>query len=97
MNTYQSNQLTQDEVAGLLVTLVKPLVSHPTAVAVAIRPNDRFTEYALTVAPDDIGEVIGRHGQVAQAIRTVLYGVRTTDQKRNRLLIVDENKKGPES
>lgn len=92
MDTHQDNRLTTKDVQALILMLVKPLVSHPEAVQVVNQPSDRFMEYSLTVAPDDIGEVIGRHGQVAQAIRTLIYSVRTVDTQRVRLVIVDENK-----
>ncbi|KRL57293.1 KH domain-containing protein [Furfurilactobacillus rossiae] len=92
MSTNQNNRLSVDAVASLIQTLVQPLVSHPDAVSVQAEQGERFMNYSLTVAPDDIGEVIGRHGQVAQAIRTLVYSIRTVDQQKVRLIIVDENK-----
>ena len=42
------------------------------------------------VAPEDVGRVIGKHGRVAQAIRTIVYSVRVDDSLRVRLNIVDD-------
>ena len=35
--------------------------------------------------PDDVGRVIGKHGRVANAIRTILYSVRVEGHRRIRL------------
>ncbi|GAB6092027.1 KH domain-containing protein [Furfurilactobacillus curtus] len=91
MNSNQEHRLTSEEVRTFIVTVVSPLVDHPDAITVAVKPGERFTDYALQVDPRDIGAVIGHHGQVAQAIRTVVYSVRTNDHRRVRLLIMDEN------
>ena len=39
--------------------------------------SEDFFEYNLTVAPEDIGRIIGKQGRVAKAIRTIVYRVRT--------------------
>ena len=36
---------------------------------------------------EDIGRVIGKQGRVARAIRTIVYSIRTRNQKRVRLSI----------
>jgi predicted RNA-binding protein YlqC (UPF0109 family) len=48
-------------------------------------------EYNLTVAPEDIGRIIGKQGRVAKAIRTIVYSVRTKEPKKVRLNILDGN------
>jgi len=40
----------------------------------------------LSVAPDDMGKVIGKHGKIAKAIRTVMKALANADGKR---VIVD--------
>ena len=50
----------------------------------------RFTTYNLSLNRKDIGRVIGKQGRVAQAIRTLIYGIRLDNGKRIRLNIVDK-------
>ncbi|EOL42047.1 RNA-binding protein [Enterococcus phoeniculicola] len=73
----------------LVLTIVRPLVSKPEEVKLAIVESDDFYEYNLTVAPEDIGRIIGKQGRVAKAIRTIVYGVRTEGPKKVRLNILD--------
>ena len=53
-----------------------------------VESEDLF-EYNLTVAPEDIGRIIGKQGRVAKAMRTIVYGVRTNGPKKVRLNIID--------
>ncbi|KAF1297563.1 RNA-binding protein [Enterococcus sp. JM4C] len=73
----------------LVLTIVRPLVSKPEEVELNIVESDDFYEYNLTVAPEDIGRIIGKQGRVAKAIRTIVYGVRTEGPKKVRLNILD--------
>lgn len=75
----------------LVLTIVRPLVSHPDLVNLEIKESDDFFEYNLTVHPEDIGRIIGKQGRVAKAIRTIVYSVRVQGPKRVRLNILDGN------
>lgn len=77
------------DVKDLVLTIVRPLVSHPEAVSLEIEESDNFFEYNLTVSQEDIGRVIGKQGRVAKAIRTIVYSVRTDGPKKVRLNILD--------
>ncbi|WP_086347484.1 KH domain-containing protein [Candidatus Enterococcus clewellii] len=77
------------DVKELVLTIVRPLVSHPEAVSLEIEESDNFLEYNLTVSQEDIGRVIGKQGRVAKAIRTIVYSVRTDGPKKVRLNILD--------
>ena len=79
------------DLRDLVLTIVRPLVTHPDAVKLEIEESRDFMEYNLTVAPEDIGRVIGKQGRVAKAIRTIVYGVRTEGPKKVRLNILDNN------
>ena len=37
-----------------------------------VEEDEKNITLTLTVAPDDMGMVIGRHGKIAKAIRTVI-------------------------
>ncbi len=56
----------------LLEFLARELVDDPDAVEVVETSDDRGPVLTLTVAPDDMGKVIGRGGRTARAIRAVV-------------------------
>ena len=55
-----------------LLDIAKAIVDSPDEVKVTQEEDDRTITLTLTVAPDDMGMVIGRHGKIAKAIRTVI-------------------------
>ncbi len=63
----------------LLVNIARGLVEDKAAVSVtADEKNDEgVVVYHLTVAPDDMGRVIGKQGRIAKAIRTVIRAAAT--------------------
>ncbi len=73
----------------LVLTIIRPLVNHPEELVLDIKESKDFSEYHLSVHPDDIGRVIGKKGRVAKAIRTIVYSVRVSGPKRIRLTIVN--------
>ena len=75
------------DISELVLSMVKPLVEFPEDVRIDISESDEFMEYTLRVNSEDIGRVIGKQGRVARAIRTIVYSVRTRNQKRVRLSI----------
>ena len=57
----------------ILTDLAKAIVDNPDQVVVNEQTdNDGGVLLILTVAPEDMGMVIGRHGKIAKAIRTVM-------------------------
>jgi predicted RNA-binding protein YlqC (UPF0109 family) len=81
------------EIAPLIENLVRPLVVQQDAISIKAHETAEYMAFDLTVAPEDVGNVIGRQGRVAQALRAVVYGVRSPYAKRVRLNIVDTRKK----
>ncbi|MGX7351681.1 KH domain-containing protein [Enterococcus canis] len=77
------------DVKELVLTIVRPLVTKPEAVKLAVEESNDFLEYNLSVAPEDIGRIIGKQGRVAKAIRTIVYSVRLEGSKKVRLNILD--------
>ncbi|OTN77224.1 RNA-binding protein [Enterococcus sp. 8G7_MSG3316] len=73
----------------LVLMIVSPLVTKPDEIHLEVVESEDFLEYNLTVAPDDIGRIIGKQGRVAKAIRTIVYSVRTNGPKKVRLNIID--------
>jgi predicted RNA-binding protein YlqC (UPF0109 family) len=74
-------------VREFLVYLVSSLVERPGEVRVeAFEEDDGTLVLELSVAEDDYGNVIGRGGRTAQAIRTVVKAAAVKD---NRRVLVD--------
>jgi predicted RNA-binding protein YlqC (UPF0109 family) len=62
------------------------LVDKPDQVKVEEKQGDKATIIELTVAPEDMGKVIGKQGRIAKAIRTV---VKAASIKENKKYIVE--------
>jgi hypothetical protein len=56
----------------LVEYIAKSIVSEPDAVVVTEVPNEEGVTLRLEVAEGDKGRIIGRQGQVVQAMRTLL-------------------------
>jgi predicted RNA-binding protein YlqC (UPF0109 family) len=52
--------------------VAKTLADHPDAVRVTERQHKGQTLVELSMAPGDLGRVIGRQGRTAQAMRTLV-------------------------
>jgi predicted RNA-binding protein YlqC (UPF0109 family) len=73
----------------LVEYIAKSLVDDPAAVTVNVIEGEKSTILELRVAPDDIGKVIGKHGRIAKAIRTVLQAATAKTGKHTVLEILD--------
>lgn len=67
--------------------LVRSIVDNPDAVSTERRTDDMGVLITLTVDQNDLGQVIGRQGQTAKAIRTLLRVVGAKNQARVNLKI----------
>ncbi len=71
----------------LLLYLARALVDEPDQVKVeSFEEDDGTLVLELSVADDDYGQVIGRGGRTAQALRTVVKAAAVKD---NRRVLVD--------
>lgn len=75
--------------------IIKSLVSNPDAVQVERRIDEKGVLLELTVAPEDLGRVIGKRGATAQSVRTLLRALGTKNDARYNLKIVDNGEGGP--
>jgi predicted RNA-binding protein YlqC (UPF0109 family) len=74
-------------VRELLLYLARALVDEPEKVTVeTFEEDDGTLVLELSVAEDDYGQVIGRGGRTAQALRTVVKAAAVKD---NRRVLVD--------
>jgi predicted RNA-binding protein YlqC (UPF0109 family) len=74
------------DVRTLIEGIVKSLVDAPEAVSVEQVDGDVLE---LTVAPNEVGKVIGRQGRTARALRTLLSAVGIRAHKRYTLEILE--------
>ena len=66
----------------LIELVVKNLVDNPDQVVVTAKDTGRSTCYEVKVAKEDMGKVIGKHGKMAKAIRTVVKAVANKEHNR---------------
>jgi predicted RNA-binding protein YlqC (UPF0109 family) len=77
-------------VRELLVYLARSLVDSPDSVKVEeFEEDDGTLVLELSVAEDDYGQVIGRGGRTAQALRAVIKAAAVKDNRRVLIDIVE--------
>ena len=70
--------------------IAQNLVDEPDAVAVESREEGDTVVISLSVAPSDMGKVIGRQGRIAKAIRTVVKAASVHEDKKYMVDIVEK-------
>jgi predicted RNA-binding protein YlqC (UPF0109 family) len=70
-------------------TIIKALVDHPEAVVLNEIEGERTTVFEVRVGPGDMGKVIGKGGQTAKAIRTIIMAISAKKGKRAQLEILE--------
>ncbi len=73
----------------LIEYIAKSLVDDPSGVVVNMIEGEKSTILELKVSQEDIGKVIGKHGRIAKAVRTILGASATKSGKRVVLEILD--------
>ncbi|HTZ96778.1 MAG TPA: KH domain-containing protein [Terriglobales bacterium] len=76
------------DVRTLLEQIAKSLVDEPEQVSVN-QIDGETTVFELTVAPEDVGKVIGRQGRVARALRALISATGIRAHKRYAVEIVE--------
>lgn len=70
----------------LVEIIAKSLVDHPEQVSVIETEDDDVVKIELSVAPEDMGKIIGKQGRIAKSIRTVVKAAASKGEKK---VIVD--------
>ena len=65
-----------------LIEIAQAIVDSPDEVTVIENEEHDAVNLILSVAPDDMGMVIGKHGKIAKAIRTVMKAAAGTCGKK---------------
>jgi len=73
----------------LIELIVKSLVDQPDAVQVNQVDGEKTIVYELRVGPGDLGKVIGKNGQTAKSIRTLVTAASAKIGKRAVLEILE--------
>ena len=78
------------EIKALIEAIVRALVDHPEQVVVTEVEGAHSCVLELSVAPDDVGKVIGKKGIHADAIRRIVHAVGGKNKKRYVLEILEQ-------
>lgn len=73
----------------LIEYIAKALVDKPTEVVVQEVEGEKTIVYELRVGDGDLGKVIGKNGQTARSIRTILNAASAKQGKRAVLEILE--------
>lgn len=73
----------------LVEYIVKALVDDPDGVEIREIDGEKSTIIELRVSKDDVGKVIGKHGRIAMAIRTINSAAATKSGRKVVLEILD--------
>jgi len=68
--------------------IVKHLVDKPEEVFISEVVGEKIVVYELKVSPGDIGNVIGKRGQIVKSIQTLLTAVSANKKTKRPLLEV---------
>lgn len=78
-----------DQLKELIDYIARSLVDEPDDVSVEAIDGDRAVILELTVAPGDLGKVIGKDGRTARAMRTLLAATSARMRRRAILEILE--------
>ena len=84
-----SSRRNRVELSPLVSYMAANLVDQPEMVGVKQIDADGSVILEVRVAPDDMGKVIGRHGRVARAMRTVVKAIAARQGKKATVEIVE--------
>ena len=70
------------DLKATLIDIAKAIVDSPDEVAVVQTEDENSITLVLSVAPDDMGMVIGKHGKIAKAIRSVMKAASVNSGKK---------------
>ena len=73
----------------LIKFIARALVDNPKQVSVAELAGNHTSVLELSVAKEDVGKVIGKHGRTVQSMRTILGAVSAKEKKRTVLEIIE--------
>ncbi len=79
-----------------LETIVKAIVDYPEDVVVEREIDERGVLLTLKVNPEEMGKIIGKQGQTARSLRTLLRIVGNKNNSYVNLKVYEQEKEGRE-
>jgi predicted RNA-binding protein YlqC (UPF0109 family) len=73
---------TSNGISEAVTSLIKLMVDHPADVVVEYVPIDEEASLRISVAPDDVGKVIGRQGRTARSLRVLVAAMGMASKQR---------------
>lgn len=73
----------------LLETIIKEIVDVPDQVNIEEIEENGIVTFMISVAPEDMGKVIGKGGKIIKAIRNIMKIKAIKEQKRIMVNLVD--------
>jgi predicted RNA-binding protein YlqC (UPF0109 family) len=67
------------DTAALIDYLVRSLVDNTDAVSITHTATPGGELFEISVAPDDVGKIIGRSGRIVKALRTLMRAAGSVD------------------
>jgi uncharacterized protein len=77
------------DLEDLIAYVTRALVDHPDQVSVNSIAGDRTTVFELRVAPEDLGQIIGKQGRTIRAVRAILAAATTRSNQRAVLEVLE--------
>ena len=78
-----------DAIKDLITTIARAIVDKPEHVSISKIEGDQSLVFELSVAKRDLGNIIGKHGKIVRAIRTILTSISGRAKKRVVLVILE--------
>jgi uncharacterized protein len=75
-----------EQIGELILKIAQTLVDHPEQVSLEVKESETTMIFELSVAVVDLGKIIGKHGRIADAIRTIVGSVSGKARKKRFML-----------
>jgi predicted RNA-binding protein YlqC (UPF0109 family) len=85
----------EDQVKALIWRMVCSVVDTPSEVVVETMKENGFTLYRVRVESNEVGQVIGKQGRTARALRTILAAIAIKEKRRIELDIATGSAQSP--
>lgn len=74
----------------ILETIIKSLVEDENGVIITEKEDEKYHDFEVKVANQDMGKVIGKQGRVAKSIRTVMKSIAGKEHKKVNIEFLED-------
>lgn len=75
----------------LLTWVVQNLVSKPEKVEITEKTENDFTIYTISVAPEDMGKIIGKEGRIIKSLRHLIRIPAIKQKKKVTIALLEQD------